>query len=430
MHRVAVVGGGIAGLGAAWLIGQRHHVTLFEAGDYFGGHSNTVDVTLEGRTAPVDTGFLVHNTLTYPLLVKMFEHLGVPTRDTDMSFAVSLERPELEWAGTNLATVFAQRRNLLRPAFLRMLRDILRFNRMAPDYLAQARGTPLTLGELLAREGYGAAVRDWYLLPMAAAIWSSSVAAILDFPAQTFLTFCLNHRLLQVNDRPQWRTVAGGSREYVRRLVDALGVQSARHTLRVSTPVESIARRPGAVWLHSKRHGTEKFDAVVLACHSDQALALLSDASPLERELLGAVRYAPNEAWLHTDRSLLPRRESTWSAWNFMAAEGQHGSSPVAVSYWLNRLQDLPFQTPVIVTLNPPREPAAASVLGRYAYAHPQFDRAAVEAQRRLPTTQGDRQTWFCGAWTGYGFHEDGLRSAVDVARDFGVQPPWESAHG
>ncbi len=419
--RIAVIGAGIAGLCAAWLLSRQYRVTLFESGEYFGGHANTVDVTLEGMTYPVDTGFLVHNDLTYPNLIQLFKTLGVKTHSSDMSFGVSIDQPDVEWAGTNLRTVFAQPTNLLRPRFLGMLRDIVRFNGAAQSYLDRTRATTVTLGQLLDQESFGQPMRDWYLLPMAAAIWSSSVRDILDFPASTFLAFCLNHRLLQIDHRPQWKTVLGGSREYVQTMLK--DIPDARK----STPIQQVTRHADRIDVVCAR-GVESFDGVIMACHAPIALRLL-DASAQEREVLGAFRVQPNQAVLHTDAALLPRRKKVWSAWNYMSAPGQGADRPVAVSYLLNQLQPLPFKTPVVVTLNPNRAPDPTRVLAQFDYQHPILDIAASLAQARLPSIQGLDRTWFCGAWTGYGFHEDGLKSALRVARDFGVAPPWKPVY-
>lgn len=426
--RVAVVGSGIAGLASAWLLSGRYSVTLFESGSYFGGHSNTVDVTIDGQTHPVDTGFLVHNDLTYPNLIALFKHLGVSVHQSDMSFGVSVESPDIEWAGSSLGTVFAQKSLLLNPRFLSMLAQILRFNRHAQDYLAESLAQPdLTLGELLERHRYGQAMQYWYLLPMAAAIWSSSVRDILGFPAATFLRFCINHRLLQIEGRPQWRTVLDGSRAYVQAMLksipdarlDSPVIEINRHHLQGGFGAQAqagiVVRTP---------HSTETFDALVMACHAPTSLAIL-DATAREREILGAIRYQPNEAVLHTDTALLPRRKKVWSAWNYLSTPDRDASHAVAVSYLINRLQPLPFDTPVIVTLNSHKPIDPALTIKRFEYEHPVMDVPAIRAQKALGSIQGERATWFCGAWCGYGFHEDGLKSAISVARDFGITPPW-----
>jgi predicted NAD/FAD-binding protein len=421
--RVAVVGSGIAGLASAWLLKNKYRVSLFEAGSYFGGHSNTVDVTLEGCTHPVDTGFLVHNDLTYPNLIQLFKYLNVDVHSSDMSFGVSLSDPDMEWAGTDLSTVFAQRRNLIRPKFLGMLRDILRFNKNAQRYLTDAQSSlqEVSLEQLLDQEGFGQTMRDWYLLPMAAAIWSAPVKDILEFPAVNFLTFCLNHRLLQIQERPQWKTVAGGSRRYVKKIVDELG------DARLDCPVLRVERRDGAVDLHTA-HGLESFDAVVLACHAPTSLAVV-DATEQERRVLQAFRYQENRAVLHTDIRLLPRRKKVWSAWNYLSTGHARQDQPVAVSYLLNQLQDLPFAQPVIVTLNPTLEPNPELILRELRYEHPVLDAAAARGQSNLPAIQGLDRVWYCGAWTGYGFHEDGLKSALRVVRDFEVEIPWDAVY-
>ncbi|MDF2445226.1 MAG: dependent oxidoreductase [Moraxellaceae bacterium] len=421
--RIAVVGAGIAGLSAAWLLSPSHEVVVYEAGSYAGGHSNTVDVTLDGITHPVDTGFLVHNDRTYPNLIQLFALLGIATPESEMTFSVSLPGPDVEWAGADLGSLFAQRRNLVRPAFWRMVRDILRFNRESVALLEDVRGKPLTLGELLDRDGYSAEFRDWYLYPMGAAIWSTPLHGMADFPAETFLQFCLNHGLLQVFDRPQWKTVQNGSREYVRAMLVSLA------DVRLSTPVSRVQRHADGVHV-TTAGGTEVFDRVILACHTDQALAMLADAHDPERQVLGAIRYLPNTAWLHTDTTLMPTRRKTWSAWNYYSRGEGAAQAPVAVTYWLNRLQPLPFQRDVFVTLNPPEAPAAADVIQRIEYAHPQLDQSAYRAQQRLPGIQGRDRVYFCGAWAGYGFHEDGLKAGMEVARLLGARIPWERGNG
>ncbi|QID17075.1 FAD-dependent oxidoreductase [Nitrogeniibacter mangrovi] len=420
-QRVAVVGSGIAGLAAAWLLRRDYRVTLFEADLRPGGHTHTVNVTLDGVEAPVDTGFLVFNRRTYPDLCALFEHLGVASAASRMSFSVSLCDPDMEWAGTSLATVFGQRRNLARPAFWRMLGDLVRFNRETQRLVetSPTRLADVSLGEFLADGGYSTMFRDWYLLPMAAAIWSCPTQQMLAYPLPTFLRFCHNHGLLQVVDRPEWMTVRGGGRTYVNRMLADL------ERVCLGTPVLAARRSAEGVALRTAG-GEHHFDAVVFACHSDQTLRMLGGgASDAERAVLGAVRYQPNVAWLHTDPALLPRRRGLWSAWNYMAGVGAPGNQPVSVSYLINQLQPLPFARPVVVSLNPAQPPADEHVFERIEYAHPVFDRAAIAAQGRLADIQGRQRSWFAGAWTGYGFHEDGLRSALAVVRQFGVLAPW-----
>ncbi len=421
-QRIAVVGAGISGLASAWLLSRRYDVTLFEAGDYLGGHTNTVDVTVDGFTHPVDTGFLVFNERTYPNLIAMFALLGVDSVATEMSFAVSLRKPELEWAGSNLATVFGQKRNLLRPAFWRMLGDILRFNRESTAWLLSHPGDSRSLGEFLDAGGYSREFADWYLLPMAAAIWSCPTGQMRAMPLGPFVRFCNNHGLLQIFDRPAWRTVSGGARSYVRKLAEQLA------DVRVACPVSAVTREAGGLRVTHAR-GSDHYDQVVMACHSDQSLAILGyTASDAQREVLAAIRYQPNRAILHTDPALLPRQRSLWSAWNYFAGEGAPGEQPVGVSYLINKLQPLPFSTPVVVTLNPVSEPAPDKVLAEFDYAHPVFDAAAIAAQERLPEVQGENGIWLAGAWGSYGFHEDGLKSALRVANALGVQAPWQGS--
>lgn len=395
-------------------------MTLFEGDHRLGGHTHTVDVDLGGVRHPVDTGFLVFNHRTYPHLTALLDHFAVATAPSEMSFSVSLGDRDLEWAGTNLVTLFAQAANLARPAFWGMLRDIARFNRAAPR-LSAREGEGRTLGEFLDQGRYGAAFRDWYLLPMAGAIWSCPPATMRDYPISTFVRFCANHGLLDLTGRPQWYTVRGGGRTYVERLAQRVGriVRGA--------PVLSVAsgeHRAAVV----TRDGAHEFDAVVLACHGDRALRLLRSPTDAERSVLGCVRYQPNLAVLHTDEALLPRRRRAWAAWNYLGASNAPSDRPVGVSYLINKLQPLPFEQPVVVTLNPPRAARPERVLGTFQFEHPVFDRAMIAAQHALPAIQGARRVWFCGAWTGHGFHEDGVRSAIVVANALGARAPWQRA--
>ena len=418
--KVAIVGSGISGLAAAHRLREHAHVTLFEAGNYFGGHTHTVDITLptqQGRqTWGVDTGFLVFNERTYPRLIALLAELEVETASSDMSFSVQVPGARgsrsLEWSGSNLATVFAQKRNLVSPRFLGMLTDLLRFNRLCTRLAVEGKDAELAepLQAFLERHRFGNAFRDWYFLPMLGCIWSCPTDQMLQFPVATMIRFCHNHGLLQVNDRPQWHTVVGGARHYVEKIV--AGIPDAR----LNTPVRQIERDAAGVTLHTDR-GSERFDHVVLAAHSDQSLAMLRQPSKAEAEVLGAIRYQPNLAVLHTDTSVLPSRPAAWAAWNYeRAADDQKESSRVCLHYLLNKLQPMPFDQPIVESLNPVRPIARHQILAEFEYSHPVFDLAAIEAQRRVPELQGEHHTWYCGAWTGYGFHEDGLKSGLAAA--------------
>lgn len=426
--RVAIVGSGIAGLAAAHTLQGLADITLFEAGGHFGGHTHTVDVTLPdaqgvATTFGVDTGFLVLNERTYPNLLAMLAALEVPIAKSEMSFSVQVPGAgpggdALEWSGSDLSSVFSQRRNLANPRFLRMLTDIVRFNRVVTR-LAERRedlrpDSPLLqpLGDFLRAQGLSDEFRDWYFLPMMGCIWSCPTDQMLAFPVATMVRFCHNHGLTRITNRPQWYTVPGGARRYVHKIVERIADK------RLGTEVQQILRDEQGVRVVTPGH-VERFDAIVIACHSDQALRLLGhEATADEHEVLGAIRYQPNRAVLHTDASVLPERPRAWAAWNYeRAASAGVESAQVCLHYLINRLQPLPVTQPVIVSLNPQREINPTQVLGEYAYEHPVFDLAAIRAQAHVPTLQGQRHTWFAGAWTGYGFHEDGLKSGLQAAR-------------
>ncbi len=416
---IAVIGGGISGLGAAWLLSRDHRVTLFEGNSYIGGHTHTQEVPGAAGPVPVDTGFIVYNERNYPLFSGLLAHLGVATCPSDMSFAFSSADRQLEWAGDSINTLFGQRRNLLRPAFLRMVVDILRLNRHAKRFLADPDAGDPDLGTYLDRFGASRGLREHYLLPRAAAIWSCPPGAIRRFPARRFFRFFDNHGLLDLTDRPLWRTVRGGAREYVARLVS--GISGGCHT---SQPVQSVRRRSGGgVELEGADGPLGRFDHAVVATHADQALAMLRGVdAPLE-ETLSAFRYQRNTAWLHNDPAWMPQRRTLWASWNYRGGDGPAATG--TVTYWMNRLQELPGAGDVFVTLDPASPPPPDRTYAQMHYDHPVFDAAAVTAQGRMDDLQGRGSLWFCGSYLGYGFHEDGLRSAVDVARAFGIEPPW-----
>ena len=421
---IAVIGSGISGMAAAWLLSQRHRVTVYEREDRLGGHTNTVDVPSPAGPAPVDTGFIVYNERNYPNLTALFRHLEVPTKASDMSFSVSLDGGALEYAGNNLGTLFAQPRNLLRPRFWAMLRDLLRFYRTAPYLLDDPGHEGLTLGAYLDRQGYSRAFIEDHLLPMAAAIWSSPARAMRDHPAVSFVRFCQNHGLLSLGNRPPWRTVEGGSREYVRRLTSAYAER-----VRLDCGVRRLRRASDHVLVEDGAGRIARHDHAVVACHADEALAMLDDPDPEEIGLLGAFRYERNLAVLHSDPGLMPLRRAVWSSWNYLGERRPESEQGLCVTYWMNRLQSIPESTPYFMTLNPHRSPLQGSIQASFLYDHPMFNAEAAKAQRRLWTLQGRRNTWFCGAYFGAGFHEDGLQAGLAVAEALGgVRRPWRVA--
>ena len=419
--KIAIVGSGISGLAVAHSLKGQADITLFEAGAYFGGHSNTVDITLptaQGMvTHGVDTGFLVFNERTYPNLIGLFAELGVETALSDMSFSVQAPKvwgdEALEWSGSNLDTVFAQRGNLLRPKFLKMLADVLRFNKTCTRIAEQQTESEMRqpLSEFLKQHNFSEAFKNWYFLPMMGCIWSCPTDQMLQFPVATMIRFCHNHGLIQVSNRPRWFTVKGGSKNYVQKIVADL------RDKRLNTPVSLIERDESGVRIVTQNHA-ERFDEVVICTHSDQALRMLRVPTPAEQKYLSAIPYQDNVAVLHTDESVLPSRRKAWAAWNYeRAAEEGQESARVCLHYLLNKLQPLPYEQAVVVSLNPTKPIDPTKIIASIDYAHPVFDLAAIDAQQHLHEIQGQQHTWFAGAWMGYGFHEDGLKAGLGVAR-------------
>lgn len=414
--RIAVIGSGISGLACAWKLSRAHQVSLFEANHYLGGHTHTHDIEIDGESHAVDTGFMVFNPHHYPLLSTLFSELGIASQPTAMSFSVRNESSGLEYNAQNLNTMFCQRRNLLSPRMWRMLRDILRFYREAPALLEQGEDASLdqrTIGDYLIEHEYSDAFRDEHLIPMASALWSAPSARILSFPLVYLVRFMANHQMLQVRDRPQWRVVRGGSNHYIKAMRTRWQVDE-----RIGLPVRTVLRGQEAVQVITEA-GSERFDQVILACHSDQALALLDDANDRERDILGAIPYQTNDTVLHTDAGLLPRSRKAWAAWN--AYISGDPAKPCTVSYCMNLLQGIQSRHALVVSLNRCDDIDPAKVLRRIRYEHPQYSLASVAARQRKAEIQGRRRTWFAGAYWGWGFHEDGMRSAVEVAEALGA---------
>ena len=412
--KVAVIGAGVSGLGAAYALKDSHDLTIYEKDARLGGHANTVSIDYDGHAIDVDTGFIVYNARNYPNLVGLLDTLGVESRETDMSFAFACKR--LEWSSNFPRGVFAQKRNLINPRFLQMLADIKRFNDTALDDLASGRLADLTLSGYLRLRGFGAAFESNYLLPMGAAIWSTSEHGIGEVPAESFVRFFSNHNLLQMV-QPTWRTIKGGSRQYVDRLQAMLADRVRGGAARVRRPAR------GGVEVTGADGEVEHFDQVILACHSDQALALLDEVDPEERAFLGAVRYSPNRAYLHRDTRLMPRRRGAWGSWNYILDAKTH--QPGGVTYWMNSLQGIDPACPLFVSLNPSVAPDPALTFGVFNYDHPQFDTPSLAAQRRFGRIQGRGGVWYAGAWLGYGFHEDGLTAGLRAAMALGGSTPW-----
>jgi predicted NAD/FAD-binding protein len=453
IKKVAVIGAGISGLGCAYSLQKNIgiHVTLFEGGQHIGGHSNTIDIAVDTKRGSipcsVDTGFLVFNRKTYPRLTRLFEELKVPLALSEMSFSVSIDQ-SLEWSGDSLNTLFGQRLNLARPAFWGMIKDIIRFNQLATQLALQQQnsnhgGDPnklQSIASFLDQHGFKRAFREWYFLPMIGAIWSCPTSQMLEFPIDTMIRFCHNHGLLQVQNRPQWLTVKGGSKQYVKRIVEAMHPERFKllreAVLKINVPQPKDTDR--RIELISAK-GVHYFDEIIMACHSDQSLDLLHGIDEFDRSLLAAIPYQENRAILHHDASVLPKTRRCWAAWNYKTLGAQHSDHEVSVDYLINKLQPLPFnldELAIIVSLNPLVEPKPETIFSEISYAHPLFNDAAIKAQKNLPLIQGKSGIWYCGAWTGYGFHEDGLRSGELVAADLIASihsplasPPFQSAN-
>lgn len=419
--KIAVVGSGISGLSCAWLLNKTHDVTLYEKDDRLGGHANTVSFNLNDSQIDVDTGFIVFNPVNYPNLVKFFETLQIPSYNTDMSFAVSINNGNLEYSGTGLSGLLAQKRNMIRPYFWRMVQQVLRFYNESPQLMHQENIDQISLGELLKQHGYGDTFIYNHLLPMGSAIWSTPVDTMLNYPAGSFLRFCQNHGLAQLKDRPQWKTVHGGSRTYVDRIAIELTGK-----IRLNSHIHKIIRTPSQVIIKDLHGNQASYDDVVLACHADQALELLAEPSVAEQQLLSHFPYQRNKAYLHLDKNLMPQRQSVWSSWNYLAAGNEQDKQRVSVTYWMNKLQRLNTETPVFVSLNPLAEPSPGNIVRSFFYDHPVFEQQSFQAQQQLWSLQGQQHTWFCGAYFGYGFHEDGLQAGLAVAEQLGGIPrPW-----
>lgn len=416
--KIAIIGTGISGLGAASLLHPHHDITVYEKGDYLGGHSRTVDVKVGNAIVPVDTGFIVFNKRNYPLLTRLFDYLQVPITNSDMSFGASIDSGWLEYGTRRPGDFFAQKRNLFRPAFWGMIADILKFNRRAKSYLVN--DPSFTLGDCLDDLGMRPWFRQYFLLAMGGAIWSTPLAEMLKFPASTFIRFFENHGLLTINDHPQWYTVQGGSREYVRRLAEPF-----KDRIHLNRGIKKVRREETRVVVEDWYGQTATFDEVVFACHADQALGMIADASIHEHTILSAFKYQPNRALLHRDTSFMPLRRNAWASWVYLS-EGKTDQHPrVSLSYWMNNLQPLATEQPLFVTLNPGREPNPDLVFDEVMFEHPVFDAAAIASQSKIDGIQGHNRLWFCGAYQRYGFHEDGLGSAVKMAALMGITPPW-----
>lgn len=415
--KVVIIGSGISGLGAAYLLNEAgHDVRIYEKNNYIGGHSRTIEVNIGGKKIPVDTGFIVFNYRNYPNLTGMFKHLNVVVEKSDMSFGASIANGWFEYGTQNVSNVFTQKENVLRPQFWKMIYDILKFNRNAKKYIE----SDLTLGQCLEELGMGEWFKHYYLLAMGGAIWSTPMKGMLDFPARAFIRFFDNHGLITINDQPQWYTVTGGSREYVKKLT-----ASFKDKIKLNCGASKVERNNGKITVHDTNGGSEEFDNIIFACHSDQAIRLLQDPTDQEKKIIGAIKYQPNNIIVHSDESFMPKRKGAWASWVYLSEGKQDSNNSISLSYWMNRLQNIESVKPIIVTLNTSRKPNPQLVHDQHVFEHPVFDEAAISAQDKVDSIQGQNNTWYCGAYLKYGFHEDGFSSAVKVAQKLGVNIPW-----
>jgi uncharacterized protein len=416
--KIAIIGSGISGLSAAYLLNENADITVYEKNEVIGGHSRTLEVNYDGVKIPIDTGFIVFNNRNYPHLTKLFETLGIAKTKSDMSFGASIDEGKLEWSAQSLFSVFGQRRNFFNPKFYSMLLDIYKFFRFAPQVLD--RKDIITLGEYLDELKMGKCFREWFLLPMGAAIWSCPTSTMLEFPAQTFVRFFQNHGLLTVSDQPIWYTVTGGSKEYLKRLAS-----SFVDKILTNCGVLSVKRNKESVSITDLNGNTQIYDRVIFACHANEAIALLDKPSEEEKLILGSFTYQENIAYLHRDKSLMPKRRNCWASWIY-SRDSSKPENSIAVTYWMNNLQSIDNTKPVFVTLNPIKEPKPELTFDKHSFTHPIFTKAAIEAQEKIGSLQGVNNSWYCGAYTRYGFHEDGLLSAINVVKSMGVTIPWE----
>ncbi|MDC0446657.1 FAD-dependent oxidoreductase [Gammaproteobacteria bacterium] len=417
--KIAIIGTGISGMSTAYFLSQKHDVSVFEKEDYVGGHSRTLTFIENSKEISVDTGFIVFNHKNYPNLLALFRHLEVPTIKSNMSFGVSINNAWLEYGTMKLSNLFSQKRNFFRPSYLKMLQDVLKFNKKALFYIDNQ--TDKTIGDMIEDLKLGEWFKNYYLLPMSGAIWSTPVEDMLNFPAETLVRFFHNHGLLTVDEQPQWYTVKGGSKEYVTRLT-----RNIKKNIQTNLAVSSVTRDKNSATITDSNGDKHQFDAVIFACHSDQALALIAIPSKEEKSVLGRIQYKPNSVILHQDSSFMPKRKSAWSSWVYLSNSNKDKTNKMSLTYWMNSLQSIESTKPILVTLNPSVKPKEELIINEHIFDHPQFNQDAISAQKDIPLIQGVDKFWFCGAWQKYGFHEDGLSSAINVVKDFGVKLPWE----